>query len=71
VGARERNAVERLLFVDVIAALPAERVILIDETSTHQDMLVPTLRAGDMVLMDNLRRHKTDAARLAIEAVGA
>jgi transposase len=129
VGARERNAVERLLFADVIAALPAERVIVIDETSTHRDMhpryarapkgqrafatahrnygqnmsliaslslrgtgpamalegavnttaflvfirdlLVPTLRSGDIVLMDNLSCHKTDAVRLAIEAVGA
>lgn len=36
-----------------------------------RDLLVPTLRAGDIVLMDNLSCHKTDAVRLAIEAVGA
>jgi transposase len=129
VGARERNLLERLLFADAIATLPAERVIVVDETSTHRDMypiyarapkgqrawatakrnyghnvsliaslslqgtgpalaiegavnaatflvfirelLVPTLRAGDIVLMDNLSCHKTDAVRLAIEAVGA
>lgn len=128
-GARERNAVERLLFADTIMTLAAERVIVVDETSTHRDMypvyarapkgqrawatasrnyghnvsliaslslrgtgpamalegavntaaflvfirdlLVPTLRSGDIVLMDNLSCHKTDAVRLAIEAVGA
>ena len=36
-----------------------------------RDLLVPTLRPGDIVLMDNLSCHKTDAVRLAIEAVGA
>jgi hypothetical protein len=45
VGARERNAIERLLFADVIAALPAERVVVIDETSTHQDMYPVYARA--------------------------
>lgn len=128
-GARERNALARLWFADAIATLPAERVVVIDETSTHRDMypvyarapkgqravasaarnygrkvslmaslswrgtgpalalegavntaaclvfirdlLVPTLRSGDIVLMDNLSCHKTDAVRLAIESVGA
>ena len=36
-----------------------------------RDLRVPTLRPGDIVLMDNLSCHKTDAVRLAIEAVGA
>ena len=35
------------------------------------DVLVPTLRKGDVVLMDNLRTHKIDGVRAAIEAVGA
>jgi transposase len=36
-----------------------------------RELPVPTLRTGDIVLMDNLRCHKTDAVHLAIEAVGA
>ncbi|MET4701402.1 transposase [Constrictibacter sp. MBR-5] len=34
-------------------------------------MLVPTLRAGDVVIMDNLGSHKSVAVREAIEAAGA
>lgn len=128
-GARERDPLVRRLFADVAASLPAERVIVIDETSTHRDMhpryarapkgqrahasaarnygsnvsviaslslagmgpalalegavntsvfltfirelLVPTLRPGDIVLLDNLSIHKADAVQQAIEAVGA
>ncbi len=33
--------------------------------------LVPSLRPGDVVVMDNLRAHKTEAVRAAIEAAGA
>ena len=33
--------------------------------------LAPTLRPGDIVIMDNLPAHKPDAVRDAIEAVGA
>lgn len=33
--------------------------------------LAPTLRAGDLVVMDNLSAHKVDGVRQAIEAVGA
>ena len=33
--------------------------------------LAPTLRKGDTVFMDNLRTHKIEGARKAIEAVGA
>jgi transposase len=33
--------------------------------------LVPTLRHGDVVVLDNLGAHKVEAARAAIEAVGA
>jgi transposase len=36
-----------------------------------EQVLVPTLRKGDIVFMDNLRTHKIAAAREAIEAVGA
>jgi transposase len=36
-----------------------------------QRMLVPTLRAGDVVVMDNLSPHKTQGVQNAIEAVGA
>jgi len=34
-------------------------------------VLVPTLRAGDVVVMDNLAAHKRPAVREAIEAAGA
>ena len=34
-------------------------------------MLVPTLHAGDVVVMDNLSSHKTQGVQNAIEAVGA
>jgi transposase len=36
----------------------------------HQQ-LVPTLRSGDVVVMDNLSAHKTSGVREAIEAAGA
>jgi transposase len=129
VGARERDVVERVLFADVMQTLPAERIVVIDESSTHRNMyrlyaralrgerafaqevrnygmnvsliaalrldgfsaamavegavntavfnayvtqvLVPTLRRGDIVLMDNLSCHKTSAVRAAIEGCGA
>ena len=34
-------------------------------------VLVPTLRPGDIVIMDNLGSHKSKAVRQAIRAVGA
>lgn len=36
-----------------------------------QQVLAPTLRPGDIVILDNLPAHKVAAAREAIEAVGA
>jgi transposase len=36
-----------------------------------EQILVPTLRAGDVVVMDNLGSHKGAAVRRAIRAVGA
>ena len=36
-----------------------------------EQVLVPTLRAGDIVIMDNLASHKVAGVRRAIEAVGA
>jgi transposase len=121
--------VDRLLFEDVARTVDAERIVVVDESSTHQDMmpayaraprgeramdsarrnygsnvsliaglrldglqapfviegsvntavfeayiehvLVPALRPSDIVLMDNLRCHKTDKVRSLIEAVGA
>ena len=36
-----------------------------------EQVLVPTLKPGDIVIMDNLPAHKGTAVRLAIEAVGA
>jgi DDE superfamily endonuclease len=36
-----------------------------------EQVLVPTLRQGDVVIMDNLRAHKIAGVREAIEAAGA
>jgi transposase len=36
-----------------------------------EQVLVPTLRAGDVVVLDNLAVHKQPAVRTAIDAVGA
>jgi transposase len=36
-----------------------------------QQQLAPTLRAGDLVVMDNLSAHKVAGVRTAIEAMGA
>lgn len=36
-----------------------------------EQMLAPTLSAGDIVIMDNLGSHKVDGVREAIEAKGA
>jgi len=36
-----------------------------------QKVLVPSLQAGDIVIMDNLRSHKSPAVRQAIRAAGA
>lgn len=36
-----------------------------------QQQLVPSLRAGDVVVMDNLSSHKTPGVKTAIEASGA
>lgn len=36
-----------------------------------EQVLVPTLRTGDIVVMDNLGSHKGAAVRTAIEEVGA
>jgi transposase len=36
-----------------------------------EQILVPTLRPGDVVILDNLAAHKNLAIRQAIEAVGA
>ena len=36
-----------------------------------QKVLIPTLRPGNVVLLDNLAAHKAPGVREAIEAVGA
>lgn len=36
-----------------------------------EDVLVPTLRPGDIVIMDNLGSHRSQAVRHAIRATGA
>lgn len=36
-----------------------------------EHLLAPTLKPGDIVVMDNLAAHKVDGMREAIEAAGA
>lgn len=46
----------------------------IDKESFHayvEQVLAPTLRSGDVVVLDNLAVHKQPEVRTAIEAVGA
>lgn len=40
-------------------------------TAYAETLLAPTLRPGDIVIMDNLPAHKVSGARAAIEAAGA
>jgi transposase len=40
-------------------------------TAYVEQVLVPTLRPGDIVVLDNLGSHKGKAARIAIERAGA
>lgn len=40
-------------------------------TAYVEHVLVPTLKAGDVVVIDNLGAHKVDAVRNAITAAGA
>lgn len=47
-------------------ALTGERFL-----SYVQEQLVPHLRKGDVVIMDNLRSHKVSGVREAIESAGA
>ena len=65
----------------VIAALSLTEVSatwLLEEAMTREafdlyvtQVLVPTLRRGDVLLIDNLNVHKSEVARRAIEACGA
>src|SRR5690606_10778745 len=36
-----------------------------------EQVLAPSLRSGDIVILDNLAAHKIEGARAAVEAVGA
>ena len=36
-----------------------------------EEVLLPTLRRGDLVVLDNLRVHKSDAARALVQKAGA
>ena len=60
----------RLHGVDAAMVIEAATNAMVFETYVEQ-VLVPTLRPGDVVVMDNLSAHKSVAVREAIEAVGA
>jgi transposase len=71
----------RWMTLTFMAALRVDRIIapfVIDRATNGrnflayiQQVLVPTLQPGDIVIMDNLRCHKGQAVRQAIRAAGA
>lgn len=59
-------------FTEVTAAWLLEEAMTRDAFDVYiTQVLAPTLRAGDVVLIDNLNVHKSETARQAIEARGA
>ena len=52
------------------ASGPNDTVVVCPATYVEQ-VLVPTLRPGDIVVMDNLAAHKRAEVGIAIDAVGA
>lgn len=78
IGKAPRNQGTNLTVVGAIA-LDGIRALMAYEGGTTRDAflqfvnkaLVPSLRKGDVVVMDNLRAHYTEGVREAIEAVGA
>ena len=50
---------------------PTDPIQLSLQASYVENVLVPTLKPGDIVILDNLGSHKNKAARRAIRAVGA
>lgn len=66
-AAKERNVVERLLFADVAQTLEAQRVIVVDESSTHQDMQPAYARAprGERALAQARRNYGTNLTCIA------
>ncbi len=64
IAALRNDRVEAPWFID--GPINGERFLLY-----VQQVLVPTLRPGDIVIMDNLGSHKGKAVRRAIRAVGA
>lgn len=77
-GKAPRNQGTNLTVVGAVA-LDGVRCLMAYEGGTTKeaflrfvrDALVPSLREGDVVVMDNLSSHYTDGVRQAIEAVGA
>lgn len=63
VGLRQSGVVAPFAFSGATDQLAFETYV--------EKVLVPTLRAGDVVIWDNLRAHQSVAARAAVESVGA
>jgi transposase len=57
--------------VNVIVSPPRQVSIVGTLTGRRGQFLVPCLRRGDIVIMDNLSSHKSRGVRNAIEAAGA
>lgn len=77
-GRAPRNHRVNLTVIGAIA-LDGPRTMMAYEGGTTRDAflhfveqgLVPSLRKGDVVVMDNLRAHYTDGVKTQIEAAGA
>lgn len=63
-GALSCTGLDAVMTVDGATDTPVFRVYV-------EQVLVPTLEPGDIVVMDNLRTHKVRGIRQAIEAAGA
>jgi hypothetical protein len=70
VGASERDEFLRIAWRVLVArALDQRRLVFVDEMGTTTS-LAPTLRPGQVVVMDNLASHKGEKVRELIDGMG-
>jgi transposase len=78
VGSVPQNYGENVTMLGTLAVTGVQAMMTIDGAADGavfrrfiEQVLAPTLRAGDIVVMDNLSAHKAEGVREAIEARGA
>ena len=66
-GAQERDAGARRLFADLAQTLVAEKVIVVDESSTHRDMTTAYARSprGERAYDAVLQNYGTNVSLIA------